>query len=592
MNMFTKIGSSTLKNKQLMRFATGYKATYLYVFLSVIMIAIMIMVVMNNYDKTNLVNQVDATQNIVNCTQQITEYTLGVETTVRGYLLMQDDGLLEMFNTNVTGLRYEMENLRKLTAKDTDLDEDIKTLSTTIDYRLSESSRLLAAVKAKTITADDIHTATELGRELSNKVKKLTKDINAYEMGLLKKNKLADEHNDSDMNVNIILLTLVVGVIVLLGFLILALQRGKNKLAEEVAKSNDMFSGIFMHNPAGISISRMSDGVTLNANQSFLNIFQYTSAEQVVGKVLSGEQVLVRPADGEEMMAELKENKMVKGKEVQVNTQLGETKWISSSLLLLAVDGEMCMLNVVIDISEQRKAEEGLKESNREMEAFTYTVSHDLRAPLRAINGYAKIVLDEYQTKLDEEGEGFLHSIVSNSRKMGDLIDDLLAFSRLGRNVMPSEEMNMHALVKTVLEERLGTDSDKVDVKIKTIYPAVGQQALIKQVWVNYISNALKYSAHSENPQVEIGSYIGDNGMVYYIKDNGVGFDMKYYDKLFGVFQRLHTTEEFEGTGIGLAIVKKIVNRHNGNAWAESELGKGSTFYFSLPLTEPVAKKS
>ena len=217
------------------------------------------------------------------------------------------------------------------------------------------------------------------------------------------------------------------------------------------------------------------------------------------------------------------------------------------------------------------------------MEAFTYTVSHDLRAPLRAINGYANIIIEEYEDKLDDEGAVFLNSIVGNSRKMGDLIDDLLAFSRLGRNVMPTSEINMKGLLQTVIDERIQTEDDKIFLTIKEIYPATGQQALIKQVWVNFVSNALKYSQHSPIQKIEIGSYYRDNNIVYYIKDNGVGFDMKYYNKLFGVFQRLHTKEEFEGTGIGLAIVQKIISKHNGTVWAESELGVGSTFFFSLP---------
>ncbi len=228
-------------------------------------------------------------------------------------------------------------------------------------------------------------------------------------------------------------------------------------------------------------------------------------------------------------------------------------------------------------------AEEKLIAVNNELESFTYSVSHDLRAPLRAINGYAKILQEDYALRLDTDGMSSLNAIQSNSKKMGVLIDDLLAFSRLGRKVATTSEINMTVLVNSVRVEELIGNSNELEFTIQELLPAMGQQELIKQVWVNLISNAIKFSKYRPKPRIEIGSYLKDNLVVYYIKDNGAGFDMQYYDKLFGVFQRLHSQEEFEGTGIGLAIVQKIVARHNGTAWAESKLNEGSCFYFSLP---------
>ena len=173
-------------------------------------------------------------------------------------------------------------------------------------------------------------------------------------------------------------------------------------------------------------------------------------------------------------------------------------------------------------------------------------------------------------------------AIMTNSRKLGELIDDLLAFSRLGRKVVELTEINMLSIVTAVKEEELKANTNEIECTVLDILPALGQQALIRQVWVNLISNAVKYSKHKPKIIIEIGSKLIDNRVVYYVKDNGAGFDMQYYDKLFGVFQRLHSQEEFEGTGIGLAIVKKIINRHNGTVWAESKLNEGACFYFSL----------
>lgn len=224
-----------------------------------------------------------------------------------------------------------------------------------------------------------------------------------------------------------------------------------------------------------------------------------------------------------------------------------------------------------------------LESVNKELEAFSYSVSHDLRAPLRAVSGYANILMEDNKENLDADGISSLNAILKNSKKMGELIDDLLAFSRLGRKEVITSEINMSALVKSVWEEEMNGNINNVEFTMPELLPALGQQVLIKQVWVNLISNAIKYSKHKPKTHIEIGSFEKDKLINYFIKDSGAGFDMQYYNKLFGVFQRLHSQVEFEGTGIGLAIVQKIIQRHNGTVWAESKVNEGSCFYFSLP---------
>jgi len=236
------------------------------------------------------------------------------------------------------------------------------------------------------------------------------------------------------------------------------------------------------------------------------------------------------------------------------------------------------------DVTQSKNTEEQLREVNKELEGFSYSVSHDLRAPLRAINGYSKILQEDYATKMDVDGISSLNAILNNSKKMGELIDGLLAFSRLGKKEITISEIDMNNLVTSVREEVMYGNSTEIEFKIDDLIPAKGQQILIKQIWVNLISNAIKYSKHNPNIIIQIGSYYKDNLVVYYVKDNGAGFDMQYYDKLFGVFQRLHSQQEFEGTGIGLAIVQKIITRHKGTVWAESKVNEGSCFYFSLPI--------
>lgn len=249
------------------------------------------------------------------------------------------------------------------------------------------------------------------------------------------------------------------------------------------------------------------------------------------------------------------------------------------------------------DITRQQKADREIKQlnadlkrnvtelelTNKELESFSYSVSHDLRAPLRSINGYAQIIQEDHAQQLSEEAKRMLNVIRNNAKKMGVLIDDLLAFSRMGRKEVVRLEIDFNQMVEPIIAElEKGTDKP-VAITVKKLHPAQGDPALLSQVFVNLISNAIKYSSKKETPQVEIGSFEKEDEYVYYVKDNGAGFDMQYAHKLFGVFQRLHSNEEFEGTGVGLAIVQRIIVKHGGRVWAEGKTNEGATFYFSLP---------
>ena len=253
------------------------------------------------------------------------------------------------------------------------------------------------------------------------------------------------------------------------------------------------------------------------------------------------------------------------------------------------------------DITERKQAEETIKllnkdlehnlrtiESvNKELESFSYSVSHDLRAPLRAINGHANILMEDFSEILSEQVKKSIEVINRNSQKMGTLIDDLLTFSRLGRKDIVRDHVDIEGMVKNIIADiRTLHSTEKTNFNIGNLIPASGDNTLLKQVWLNLISNARKYSRNNSSPSIYIGSTKKDNEIAYYIKDNGVGFDMRYYDKLFGVFQRLHAENEFEGTGVGLAIVERIVTRHGGKVWAESKPNEGACFYFSIPVTE------
>lgn len=237
------------------------------------------------------------------------------------------------------------------------------------------------------------------------------------------------------------------------------------------------------------------------------------------------------------------------------------------------------------DEKEKRAAE--LESVNKELESFSYSVSHDLRAPLRAINGFTRILLEDYLGQLDGEAKEMLEEIISNSNKMGELIDNLLGFSRMGKQHVSMVDVNIKELVDSVVEEQKHIEPTRIiNLTLTKLENIRGDRNMLKQVFINLISNAFKYTGKKKEAIIEIGSYKEKDECIYYVKDNGAGFDMQYADKLFGVFQRLHSSNEFEGTGVGLAIVQKIISKHGGKVWAEAKVGEGACFYFSLPDVE------
>ncbi len=274
---------------------------------------------------------------------------------------------------------------------------------------------------------------------------------------------------------------------------------------------------------------------------------------------------------------------------------------VELSISVLKTNDVTTFCGFVTDITTRKKAEEEIKSFNqrleqmvsdrtqelemvnKELESFSYSVSHDLRAPLRSIHGYMNIFAEEYSNKFDDEAKRLTTIIMNNTQKMGRLIDDLLAFSQLGRKELIMTHASMKNIVENIWEEyRRVEENTKIKCEISELPHAYVDTVTMRQVWVNLISNAIKYSRQKELPSIEIGAEEKEGMVIYHVRDNGAGFDMLYYDKLFGVFQRLHSQKEFEGTGVGLAIVQRIISKHGGRVWAEAKPNEGATFYFSV----------
>jgi light-regulated signal transduction histidine kinase (bacteriophytochrome) len=225
-----------------------------------------------------------------------------------------------------------------------------------------------------------------------------------------------------------------------------------------------------------------------------------------------------------------------------------------------------------------------LERANRELEAFSYSVSHDLRAPLRAVTAFSSVVLKDFGEQMPAEAQRLLNVVITGAGQMKQMIDDLLRFSRLARQPLERTNVPLSILVREIIEELRREEGERsVDVRIHELRDCIGDASLLRQVFVNLLSNAFKFTRQKQKPMVEVGSQEQHGERVYFVRDNGAGFDMRYAEKLFGVFQRLHDQEQFQGTGVGLSIVQRIIERHGGRIWAEAEVEKGATFYFTLP---------
>ena len=337
------------------------------------------------------------------------------------------------------------------------------------------------------------------------------------------------------------------------------------------------------------------NGIIKHVNKNFSDISKY-SAGELIGQdhriINSGYHSKEYIRD---LWATIDNGKIWKG-ELRNRAKDGSTYWVDTTIITFLNEEAKPYQYVAIsaDITGRRIAEDEnlklnedlelrVKLRTEELEAFSYSVSHDLRTPLRAINGFAKMINEDYSSTFDSEAKRLFNRIEENAKKMGNLIDDLLEFSRLGKKEIHKSTVPMTEIAETALSEITSIVNHRSAVTIHPLHPVQADATMIKQVMMNLVSNALKYSSKTEKPVVEIKSQVEGNEIIYSVSDNGVGFNNQYSDKLFGVFQRLHLQKDFEGTGVGLALVKRIIDKHGGRVWAEGELNKGATFFFSLP---------
>lgn len=380
--------------------------------------------------------------------------------------------------------------------------------------------------------------------------------------------------------------------------LILSIDITERKKVEEALRiSEARFRGVFDSKLIGFYFWSREGKIT-DANDFFLQSLGYSRQEFIEGNVIWKN---INPPEYADVDKTILTQVLTTGVSEPV-----EKEYIHKDGSRLPVLVGAALLNqsegvaYVLDIGQRKKMEEEILQLNRdleqriaarteqlqvvnkELESFSYTVSHDLRAPLRAIIGYSQMLLEDYENTLDKEAIRLINTVTFNARRMGQLVDDLLEFSRMGKRELKATPVDMTAVVKNVIKDINLSDKELSSITINELGTAYADPALMHHVFQNLILNAVKYASKKKDPMIEVGVKETEGTKVYFVQDNGAGFDMAYYNKLFGVFQRLHRQDEFEGTGVGLAIVHRIITRHGGKIWAEGKVNEGATFYFTL----------
>jgi PAS domain S-box-containing protein len=365
--------------------------------------------------------------------------------------------------------------------------------------------------------------------------------------------------------------------------------------AAQLKESEEKFSKAFLASPAAMSIANAADGRYIDINEAMAEMTGY-SREESLGRT-SLELGLVDMEARAKILTSGREYGFVRDVEIQIHTRSNQILDVLVSLEQIILNGQTCMLTIQYDITKRKRAEAevrrlnqeleqrqiALETANKELEAFSYSVSHDLRAPLRSIDGFSMALLEDYSAQLPEKGQNYLMRVRTNAQRMAELIDDLLGLARVTRASVERTPVDLSALAENILGELQHEQPERhVKLLITPGLTAEADASLLRIALTNLLNNAWKFTSKQAEAQIEFGLQEQNGEQIYFVRDNGAGFDMTYVGKLFGAFQRLHAATEFPGTGIGLAIVQRIFHKHGGRVWAEGAVDRGATFYFTL----------
>jgi len=505
-------------------------------------------------------------ENIISKLGDILSLEKDIESASRGFVITNDSSFLTPLFAAEKIVFVNIQHLNQLIQNNTVQKQRVDSIHFYMQKRLDFSLRQIEIRSNQGLIPAIEYVSTNKGKIFSDHLRRITADIEQDEAFLLKQRKQSNQKIVSTFNWISGIMYFLITVITVLLFIV----TGKNLYQ---TKKKEL---------------RAQELIIANKELAFQNKEKENRAKELI---VANEELAFQNKEKEKRAAEL----IVANEELVFQNQEKENRAneaiIAYKELIFQNEekGKRAAELVIVnkELVFQNEEKEKQQAANKELEAFSYSVSHDLRAPLRHIGGFVDLLIKNNSNQLDEKGIRYLNIISESSHEMGNLIDALLTFSRLSRTELQKTKINSKDMVAKVIksfnEELAGRD---VEINVSELPDTIGDETLIYQVWENLISNALKYSRNKEKAKIDIGYEILDNKTVFHISDNGAGFDMKYADKLFGVFQRMHKATEFEGIGIGLANVNRIVVRHGGKCRAESEVGNGATFFFSLPNEE------
>jgi PAS domain S-box-containing protein len=526
---------------------------------------------------------------------------------VREYVVTEDRALLTHQSAALKRLDASVNELKRLTAGDADQHRRVLELERMIGQRVDMMSRLVTVRETQGFDAARRALMNGGAATLIASLRTRLDELQTTERTLLAQRLKRVDSNSRRLMLSAAGLLFIVAITI--GLAVHRINRelhARRRLTDELSESRRFFQSVFEHMPNMVFIKDARDLRYVAFNPAAEKLAR-VSRDQVIGKTdfdLFPHEQAVKLTNSERALLEA--GGSAKIAEEHLRIRKGEDRILATRKAVIAGDDgtALYLLGISEDITERvvsRKQTEALnvhlqalneslsqksqalEAANKELESFSYSVSHDLRAPLRAVNSYALMLEEDYGPQLPDEARRFITVIRDGANRMGRLIEDLLAFSRLGRATMKLSQVDSNVAVSRALQEVLDAHTGpRPEIVISELPSTEGDPALLHQVWLNLIGNAVKYSSKVEAPRIEIGSHEADGEVVYCVKDNGAGFDMRYVNKLFGVFQRLHGHDEFPGTGVGLAIVHRVIVRHGGRIWAESEPGKGATFWFTL----------
>lgn len=564
--------------------------------LAVFSVTVVVLVVLGVFSVTSMQRLIQTARllshssRVITTAELVTKSMVDIETGQRGYVITANEQYLEPFYESSGKVERYLHALDSLIAGNVSQKEKVDTLRGLVQTQLNWTKRVIDSRRESFEKAQAL-VASGNGKATTDAIRTCIGRLQQAERDSFTRGNTISQKSLQQFQYSFIGLAVFIIVIILYLFYkinrLLRVHHGAEVTLKSIAEET---RDLYDHAPCGY-LSVDTDLFLSNVNKTLLGWIGYTE-QQVIGKMkfedlMTPESRKAFLDSFDEDFDAYKKSGVINDLEFDFQRSDGTAfPVIVNSVAIFNDQGEFVKSrSTVMDNTDRKKAQDKILDLNKELEGFTYSVSHDLRAPLRSIVGYTNILKEEYQHTMDDEAKRITDVIIRNTTRMGQLIDDLLDFSRLGRKPVVLANIDMKETVENIIQEQIADIKNrKFEIKVNALEPAKGDVAMIRQVWVNLVSNALKYSSRREVSQIEVGSFTQEGKVVYYISDNGAGFDMRYADKLFGVFQRLHKVNDFEGTGVGLALVSTIIKRHEGEIWAESKVDEGAKFYFSLNL--------